>query len=107
MYSQNIDVINQATTALKDIYGERLAKIILYGSYARGEQRPDYDIDLLVVLKDSKVLSGEEIRFINKSLFPISLQHSIDLSAHAISLQRFESEVSFFLNRVRKEGREI
>ncbi len=107
MNVQNIDLINEAKTALKNIYGGRLAKVILYGSYARGEQTAESDIDLLVVLKDADVSAWKEIRFINDSLFPISLQHSVDLSAHAISSQRYETEASFFLNRVRKEGREL
>jgi predicted nucleotidyltransferase len=43
-------LLNETLSTLRSIYGERLAKIILYGSYARGEQTPESDIDLLVVL---------------------------------------------------------
>jgi uncharacterized protein len=31
--------------------GEKLEAVILYGSQARGDARPDSDIDILVVLK--------------------------------------------------------
>ena len=34
------------------IYGERLKKLYLYGSYARGDQREGSDLDVLVVLND-------------------------------------------------------
>lgn len=37
---------------LKDTLGERVEKVILYGSQARGDARDDSDIDVLVVLKD-------------------------------------------------------
>ena len=30
---------------IKKIYGTHLSKIILYGSYARGDFRPDSDVD--------------------------------------------------------------
>ncbi|HLA64926.1 MAG TPA: nucleotidyltransferase domain-containing protein [Rhodothermales bacterium] len=32
-------------------YGERLERVVLYGSHARGDAGPDSDLDLLVVLR--------------------------------------------------------
>lgn len=40
------------------IYGESLKTVILYGSYARGDFRPDSDIDILILVD----LSDDEIR---------------------------------------------
>jgi len=37
--------------AFLDVFGGRLVSLILYGSYARGEQRPESDVDVLVVLE--------------------------------------------------------
>jgi len=36
---------------LERLYGERLVKVILFGSRARGDADPDADIDVLVVLE--------------------------------------------------------
>ncbi len=38
-----------------ELYGDRLNKVILYGSYARGEQHEDSDVDYLVVLNDEEI----------------------------------------------------
>ena len=48
-----------AESALKEIYGDRLKKLIVYGSQARGDARPDSDVDLMVVLS-GKVHPDEE-----------------------------------------------
>ena len=45
-------IIKEFHEELDKIYGENLVKVILYGSYARGDFSSDSDIDLLVVLKN-------------------------------------------------------
>ena len=107
MRFKSTELLKEASNVLKNIYGDRLDKVILFGSYARGEQTSDSDVDLLVVLKDSSVLAGKEIRFINQFLFPIALNHGVTISAHPISSEKFKTKPSFFINRVRKEGIEV
>jgi uncharacterized protein len=100
-------LLNEARTAIKNIYGDRLAKIILYGSYARGEQTEESDIDLLVVLNDAVVDAGEEISIMNNYFYPMSLKYNIDISARPVTKTIFDDERGFFLKRVKKEGREL
>jgi predicted nucleotidyltransferase len=38
--------------ALGEIYGDRLERVVLFGSRARGDARPDSDYDLAVFLLD-------------------------------------------------------
>ena len=100
-------ILKETHTALKNIYGERLAKVILFGSYARGEQTQESDIDLLVVLNDAQLAGGKEIRFINDSIFNIALKHNISISAHPVSANRFETESNFFFKRIKTEGKTL
>jgi uncharacterized protein len=37
--------------ALDDIYGERIERVVLFGSRARGQARPDSDYDVAVFLR--------------------------------------------------------
>ena len=43
--------LGEARAALERLYGDRLVKVILYGSHARGEAHEESDVDVLFVLQ--------------------------------------------------------
>lgn len=43
-------ILKKVTSASVQLYGKRLNKIILYGSYARGDYTDESDIDIMIVL---------------------------------------------------------
>src|SRR6202521_3203288 len=45
-------VLSRFRAALDEVYGERIERVILFGSRARGDARPDSDYDVAVFLKD-------------------------------------------------------
>ena len=57
IYQRNPELMRSLTkmcSKLHDIYGESMHKAILYGSYARGEQTSESDVDIAIILRDSK-----------------------------------------------------
>jgi uncharacterized protein len=44
-------VLDSIRSALRTMYGDRLDRVVLFGSHARGEARPDSDYDVAVFLK--------------------------------------------------------
>ena len=62
-------------------FGERLKAVVLFGSYARGEARPDSDHDLLVVIDNLPVDPVARQRLVRLVLLPI-----LDRLPGAISL---------------------
>jgi uncharacterized protein len=102
---QSIENISkQFKRLLKDYYGERLVKIILFGSYARGNPNADSDIDFLVVLKEPKINKFAEIEAITEQVFAWLLTSNLDISYTPISNFDFENAQTPFLYFVRAEG---
>ena len=45
-------VLTRFRAAVDELYGDRIERVVLYGSRARGDARPDSDYDVAVFLKD-------------------------------------------------------
>jgi hypothetical protein len=55
------EYITQLFSKIEDFYGDTLVSLVVYGSYAREENKFDSDIDLFIVIKTDKT-RGERIR---------------------------------------------
>ena len=85
------------------VYRERLVRLVLFGSQARGDAEPGSDIDVLVVLKGSVSPCEEIARTIN-DVADISLEYNEVVSCVFVSEEQFERERSPLLLNVRREG---
>lgn len=82
------------------------AKTILYGSFARGEERPDSDLDILVLLPDT--YKGKEFvstKFkISDLSFDLSMESGIEISILTTVFKVFNSRKTPFTINVANEG---
>ena len=85
------------------LYGERLVRMVLYGSCARGDAESGSDIDVLVVLR-KPVSPCEEIARTIDDVAEISLDQDVVVSCVFVSEAQFERERSPLLLNVRREG---
>jgi len=96
-------VLQKCKAALQELYGDRLAGLVLYGSMARGDYDAESDIDLLVLLHGD-VNTYREIRPIVHALYPLQLETNRLISAKAISADDYGAGRWSFLRNARKEG---
>ncbi|MGO9546945.1 MAG: nucleotidyltransferase domain-containing protein [Rhodomicrobium sp.] len=45
-------ILSRFRAALDETYGARIERVVLFGSHARGDARPDSDYDIAVFLRD-------------------------------------------------------
>ena len=75
-------VIDEFAAKAREAYGGAIEEIILFGSVARGDDRPDSDIDILVIT------SGEDFRireFLTGIAFDLLMQTGERLSVKVLS----------------------
>lgn len=96
-------IIREFRSGLERLYGPRLIKVILFGSRARQDARPDSDIDLLVVLR-GPVNPYQELDRVSDFKSALCLKHDVVISSVYFSEEDFRSEQSPLLLNVRREG---
>lgn len=91
--------------ALTELYGDRLAQVVLYGSYARGDYRAESDIDYMVVLNDADVKSAQEIRYMIDIIYDLSDKYHTLISVKPTSSKKYLQSDLFLYRDVRREGK--
>ena len=91
---------------IQQILGDRLKKVILYGSYARGDYNKQSDVDIMI-LADLSFKEIEEYRDrISDIAYDIELDTGVILSPVIKNIEKYNSRINFvpFYKNVQKEG---
>lgn len=97
------NILQELKKELKNLYGERLKKLILYGSYARNEAWKDSDIDVVVLL-DGEVLPGKELERMIDIITDLNLKYNVLLSVYPTSEESLQKIKSPLLLNIQREG---
>ena len=96
-------IIAELKKKLEDLYGSRLKQLIVYGSYARGQQTDDSDIDIAVVL-DGDISQSSEISRMVGAITDLNLEYSVLISVYPVSTADYSSVNSPLMINLRREG---
>lgn len=100
------DILLSFSRQVKDILGDKLTKIILYGSYARGDYRDNSDIDIMILT----TLTDEKIRKIEKIIFDLAFDFQMEYNVDISVIMKNEEHFNYWLgalpfyNNVQREG---
>lgn len=101
---QEKSALNQFKTQLKQVLSAQLMEIRLFGSKARGDDRPDSDIDLLVIVATDDWHIRDKVYDVATDIL---LQRDVCISPKVISKNRFEQlckEGTSFMSNVSKDA---
>lgn len=99
-------IATDAARDLKNLYGNRLQKVILFGSWARGDAHPESDIDLLVVL-DTVRSPWQELRRMDDIAWRHSHENNTVVTLFPVAESDLENLSTPVLVRAKAEGREV
>ena len=109
-YEQSMDktlvsdpILNRFRAAVNDAYGERIARVVLYGSRARGDAQPDSDYDIAVFLRDMPDRISELYRLADLSAEVLD-ETGAFVHAMAYSADAYDDPRMPLMHEIRREG---
>lgn len=100
------NIINDLIEEITPILGNRINKIILYGSYARGDYKKNSDIDIMILtdFNDEEIVKYKEL--IWNITYDLELENDIIISSILKNIDKFNhlSNILPFYTNVNTEG---
>jgi len=103
------EITERVCAAAKEVLGDKLEKVILYGSYARGDYNEYSDVDIFVladIAQDECCRAGLNIR---DFIWKLELDHNILICPHVTGSATFHKYIDvlpFYMNVI-KDGVEL
>ena len=111
MCSQSVlnEITGKVVQAARDSLGGKLDKVILYGSYARGDHDDESDIDIMVLADIPREDTLHATFMISDASGDLSLEYDTLVSIHVTDCSTFYEYIDvlpFYMN-VMKDGVEL
>ena len=103
------DVLLEFARRVKTVMEHHFKKIVVYGSYARGDYTENSDIDVMIFTE----LTEEEIKKIENTIYDISFDMQMECGVNISVIIKNEKDFNYWLgtlpfyNNIQKEGVEI
>ena len=100
------DLIEQYVEEIKKIYGSYVRQIILYGSCARGDFRPDSDVDIMILADISDLELKAYAQQLSYMTYDFNMDYNIDIKPIAKSEAHFNKWIVNypFYSNIHREG---
>ncbi|MBE5899893.1 MAG: nucleotidyltransferase domain-containing protein [Lachnospiraceae bacterium] len=100
------DIIKIVVDIYRKTYGEDIVEIILYGSYARGEEQNDSDIDIVAIVNGERKLLQDALVEVWNQVDDVSIDYETIISPTVIPYQEYmkwKEDIPYYHN-IDKEG---
>ncbi len=99
-------LMDQYIIEVQKIYGTHLKRVILYGSYARGDARADSDVDIMILLDIPDIALKQYSKRLSYMTYDFNMDNDLDIKTIAKNEAHFNKWVvnyPFYAN-VSREG---
>ena len=100
------DITSQLVDVYRNIYGDDIVEILLYGSYARNEETDQSDVDIGAIVKGNRLDLQKKLKIVWDISADIGLENDVVVSPTVVPFDEFEKyrEILPYYMNIEKEG---
>lgn len=99
-------LMQQYVSCIHQIYGSHLRQVILYGSYARGDNNAEADIDIMILLDISDIDIKKYRHQLSDITFDFNMDHDTDIKPIAKNEEHYQKwmDIYPFYANINRDG---
>lgn len=100
------EIIQLMANAYSQVFGDAIEQILLYGSYARGDNTVDSDIDLVAIVHGNRKELQDKLKCIWDISSDLELKYDVIISPTVIPYDeyvKYKEDIPYYRN-IQKEG---
>lgn len=102
-------ILEKIAAIYNAVYGEDIVKIVLYGSYARGDCQSDSDIDIVAIVRGERKELQERLKKVWEVSSELELEYETIVSPTVIPFgeyEKYKDDLPYYRN-IQNEGVDI
>lgn len=102
-------ILRAVAKAYQTVYGDSIVKIVLYGSYARGDNQTDSDIDIAAIVKGERAILQNGLKSVWDISSELELMYGTIVSPTVIpyaEYEKYKNDLPYYRN-IEREGVEV
>lgn len=103
------NILYMFTRDMRKIFGTDLYRVLVYGSYARGDYTENSDVDVMILVKTDEMDIHSCLDAVSDCAFEYLMKYGIDISPVVKNVDHFQywEECLPYYRNVKKEGVEV
>lgn len=104
-----LDILLDVKEEVRQLFGDKLRQLVLYGSYARNESDPESDIDIMIMVDDSEDGLKKYRYLIADVMGELTIKYGKLISLTEVTYDRYTDYLDIlpFYKNISEEGIEI
>ena len=100
------DIVYKFALQIRSIYGDSLKKVVVYGSYARGDFNNLSDIDIFILVDSEKEDLNKVLDLILDKLYELDLKYDVTINPLIENTKIYNKykDSSLLFENIEKEG---
>ena len=102
-------ILKKIVKVYREVYGDNIVKVILYGSYSRGDYEKDSDIDIVAIVNGNRELLQKQLVRVWDASSDLELEYETIVSPTVIPYEeymKYKNDLPYYRN-IDREGVEI